>query len=402
VDNEKCGMRSLRVAFLAPEFVTEMVGEGGLASYLNKMTKALMGQGHEVEVFTLSDRTPERMQWEGMMVHRVGPVETFPMRVGRKLMEWVPGLALAKSVGALRAANGLARALESRESERPFDLVQSSDYGAAGLMVARRPWRRHIVRCSWAADLFMETDLRGMDRDHRTLSALERWSIRRAQGAYAPSRCIAEHFQRRFGMKVGVVRPPFVLEANGEASPPDNMPDRFLLHFGRLGRRKGTDLVMAALLRALEIEPSITMVWAGKPQDPAEIEGLLKQLGEKRSQVVVMGPVPKPRLFAMMKQARAAVLPSRVDNLPNASIECLEHGLGVITMRGASIDELVEDGKSGALVDRGDVMGLANAMVKAWRGEVNWVGDGFVRPGILEWMKPGKAVEELLRFAGME
>jgi hypothetical protein len=71
-------------------------------------------------------------------------------------------------------------------------------------------------------------------------------------------------------------------------------------------------------------------------------------------------------------------------------------------MRGASIDELVEDGKSGALVDRGDVMGLANAMVKAWRGEVNWVGDGFVRPGILEWMKPGKAVEELLRFAGME
>jgi hypothetical protein len=47
-------------------------------------------------------------------------------------------------------------------------------------------------------------------------------------------------------------------------------------------------------------------------------------------------------------------------------------------------------------------MGLANAMVKAWRGEVNWVGDGFVRPGILEWMKPGKAVEELLRFAGME
>ena len=43
-------MRRLRVAFLAPEFVSEMVGEGGLASYLNKMARALMAEGHEVEV----------------------------------------------------------------------------------------------------------------------------------------------------------------------------------------------------------------------------------------------------------------------------------------------------------------------------------------------------------------
>jgi len=361
-----------------------------------------MGEGHEVEVFTLSEKHPERVRWEGMMVHRVGPLENFPLRVGRKVMERIPCLGLIKSVGALRAANGLAQALESRESQRRFDLVQSSDYGAAGLMVKRRPWRRHIVRCSWAADLFMETDLRGMDRDHRMLSMLERMTIRRAERAYAPSRCIAEHFDRRFGMKVGVVRPPFVLETSGDAAAPDNTPGRFLLHFGRLGRRKGTDLAAAALKRAWEVEPGITMVWAGKPQNPAEIEGLLKALGERRSQVVVMGPVPKPRLFAMMKRAEAAVLPSRVDNLPNAAIECLSHGLGVITMRGASIDELVEDGKSGELVERGDVMGLANAIIKVWRGEANWTGEGFARPGILEQMKPGKAVEELLRFAGME
>lgn len=394
-------MKPLRVALLAPEFVTEMVGEGGLASYLNKMAKALMGEGHEVEVFTLSEHRPERMRWEGMMVHRVGPVENLMMRAGRKVMEWAPGVGLAKSVGSLRSANGLARALEERELERRFDLVQSSDYGAAGLMVGRRPWRRHIVRCSWAADLFMETDLKGMDRDHRVLSALERWSIGRAQGAYAPSRCIAEHFAKKFEVKVGVVRPPFVLESTGPAAPPEKMPRRFLLHIGRLGKRKGTDLVAAALKRAWEKEPGMTMVWAGKPQDPAEVEGWLKSLGERRSQVVAMGPVPKPQLFEMLKHAEAAVLPSRVDNLPNAAIECLSHGLGVITMRGASIDELVEDGISGDLVDKGDVAGLAAAMVKVWRGEAKWAGEGFVRPGILEQMKPKKAVEALLRFAGM-
>jgi hypothetical protein len=41
----------------------------------------------------------------------------------------------------------------------------------------------------------------------------------------------------------------------------------------------------------------------------------------------------------------------------------------VLGSRGASIDQLVEDGRGGHLVDLGDVHGLANAMIKMWRGE---------------------------------
>ena len=39
---------NFRIAFLTPEFVAEMANTGGLASYLERMTKALKAVGHDV------------------------------------------------------------------------------------------------------------------------------------------------------------------------------------------------------------------------------------------------------------------------------------------------------------------------------------------------------------------
>ena len=65
-------------------------------------------------------------------------------------------------------------------------------------------------------------------------------------------------------------------------------------------------------------------------------------------------------------------------------------------------DELVEDGRSGLLVPIGDAAALAEALVRAWRGELPWLGDRFVRPAILNEMAPQVAAENLIRFSMRE
>jgi len=60
------------------------------------------------------------------------------------------------------------------------------------------------------------------------------------------------------------------------------------------------------------------------------------------------------------------------------------------------IDELVEDGRTGWLVKAGDVAGLAEAIIQAWRGE-SGMERGFVWSGDLrDMMQPEVAAGELV------
>ena len=76
------------------------------------------------------------------------------------------------------------------------------------------------------------------------------------------------------------------------------------------------------------------------------------------------GPLLRPAMQTVLRRADVAVLPSQVDNLPNTVIESLSLGIPVLGSRGASIDELVEEGRSGHLVAFGDVQALANALIR--------------------------------------
>jgi glycosyltransferase involved in cell wall biosynthesis len=87
-----------------------------------------------------------------------------------------------------------------------------------------------------------------------------------------------------------------------------------------------------------------------------------------------------------------------VDNLPNTMIESLVFGVPVVGSRGASIDELVEEGVTGHLTEPGDARALAASMVRVWRRR-SPVQRGF------EWqlpaeMQPDRAVENLVALAG--
>ena len=388
-----------RIAFLTTEFASETPRGGGLASYLDRITRALRDAGHQPEVFLLSSEPPGVLEREGIRVERVCRADRALgvrlawhafSRLG--LARWIPTLHL------LSGALGLARALEARDAEMPFDLVQSADYRATGLWVRRRAGRRHLVRCSSASDLWARAD-----EDTRLSRRLETWfegiAIRRAEIAYAPSRFVAGHVGGRLRREIHVVRPPAFLEVKPAERPRFALPPRYLIHVGKPARSKGTALLAGLLPRIWREEPSFTLVFAGVSlRELADLGG--RAWEERPGRVLALGPLEKPDLYAAVAGAEAAVQPSLVDNLPNAVIESLLLGIPVVAFDGFSLDELVEPGATGELARAGDADALAEALLRVWRGQ-SPARKGFTWSGaVAQEMRPERAVANLLGLAG--
>ena len=362
---------SLRIAFLTPEFVTSNWGSGGLATYIDHVVSGLKRCGHDPEIFTLG--TPSVEHVNGIRIETVNNWRTFPVRLVRKIAHICPGIKVDRTLRFLCGAWALARAFEKRHAQRPFDAVQSSNFGLAGFFISQRPGDpRHLVRCSSSRRLWKSMSNQKVSIDHHLMDVLERHLIGRADFAYAPSRFLAHYFREHHGLKVRVVRPPcqFTLECSKDL--PAELPERYLVHFGLLGVRKGTDIVVDALCLALEKEPDLTMVLVGNEARRGELNQLYARVGYDRTRLVWLGPLPRPELYRVVAGAEAAVLPSRVDNLPNTVIESLALGVPVIGTDGASIDELVTDGVNGLLVPVGDANVLAAAMLDAWCQTERW------------------------------
>lgn len=396
-------MKSLRIAFLTNEFVTEKKKGGGLASYLNRITQALKALGHEPEVFVrrAGNTIPDIVEHNGIRVEHVAVAQNWSLRLLAHLDQKFFQSPWGGAADYLGTALGLARALERRHKEQPFDFVQSTNLGASGLFVRHMANRPHLIRLSSHRSLWWRTDgVYGYGA--KSLIWLERTSIRRADIAYAPSRFLADYC-RQTGWRndVRVLRPPLFIETKAASELPSGLPAKFLVHFGQIGTRKGSDIVAKALCEIWPEEPEFKMVWAGKTIQLGDFERCHRLWGNHAHNVFWLGPIPKNHLYAILQNSVASVLPSRVDNLPNTVIESLTLGIPVIGSDGASIDELVESGVNGELVPIGDHKALASAMLRAWRGESKWNTSEFRRPTILDDMTPKLAAQNLLALAGL-
>lgn len=390
-------MRPLRIAFLSPDCVATM--NNGTTTYLTRITRALHLVGHEPEIFSVSHLDLGPYDFYGI---RVQPVPRYSAGLTRRLGRWANSTNghLAALVRSLQGAGSLARALDARERERPFDLVHSIDEGLTGLFVRKREGRPLVTFCQYDRGLWTTTEGERHTPASRLLAALIRRSVRRADVAYVHSKFLGDYLLRQYGIRSRVFRPPVFRERVALASAPQGLPGRYLIHFGLLGRRKCTDLVAEALPLAWAQEPDLEMVWAGSMRtDPGAVMARYRQQwGRFANRVTWLGALSKPVLYAVLKRAEAAVLPSRADNLPNTVSESLAFEVPVIAFQGASLDEMVETGVCGELVPDGNVSALANAMLRVWRGERMWIRP----PEVFAEMEPRVAAANFLRMAGYD
>ena len=236
----------------------------------------------------------------------------------------------------------------------------------------------------------------------RFVRRLEYRLIRQADAAYTGSRVTADFLRRQHRLDVTTIPGPAVLECQAAKQLPAGVPERYLMHFGRIGLQKGAADLAAALNLAWQHEPELAMVWAGSEIEPGAVAAYQQSWSTQAHRVLWLRHLGRPELYALLQRALAAVLPSRVDSLPNTAIESLLFGIPLIGTIGASLDEVIEPGRNGLLVPIGDPAALANALLQVWRNEVPWKSSGWQPPAVLAEMAPDCVAKKLLELAGLD
>lgn len=132
-------------------------------------------------------------------------------------------------------------------------------------------------------------------------------------------------------------------------------PAHLIVSVGRLVPQKNHELAVRALVDI----PEATLVILGEGPGRASIDAVARRAGVA-GRVRLAGARADAR--AVMGAADVVVAPSRWEGLPLAVIEALAAGRPVVATRVIGLAELIEDGRSGLLVEDDDAPALAAAV----------------------------------------
>ncbi|HEX5965972.1 MAG TPA: glycosyltransferase family 4 protein [Pyrinomonadaceae bacterium] len=358
----------LRIAFATPEYVTEDHFDGGLANYINRIAKLLADRGHDVHVVTLSLKNEDHFEHEGVMVHRVmlKPVWHAFNRATR--------YSLTTTLHWLNFSTQAFRKLKQLHREHPFHLIQYPNYSFCGLFSIPFLRSAHVVRASSYQPAWNDIDGVKRNLDSAIIERLEGLQYKLTRNVFAPSNAMQKTLTKNAKVRdARVIRTPFYVETrewDHTVYEQYLTGKKYALYFGRFQLHKGFHTLAQALPRFLSQCPDAYVVCIGRDMETSlasSMAGYARALcGSSAARLVLLDNLPHSQLYPVIAGAQFIVLPSLIDNSPNACLEAMGLGKVVIGTSGTSFDELITDRVNGFLVPPADPVLLAEKMISAW------------------------------------
>lgn len=387
----------MNVVFVTTEFVSEGNFGGGLASYLNNITSILAKAGHEITIITKSDRNETLIWKKNIIVERV----YIDAKTDNTQYHWKTCLIYSYHLN--RRLRQLLR------KGKKVDIVQYTNYCALGLF---RTFKPSIVRISSDMMLWRNANIEGFNLDQeyqceKVGDYLEDIALKRADSVYGPSQMLAKIIGKRIHRKISVLESPFIQEEmleNEEIYLKYLKGKEYLLTASALNRMKGAQVIAEAVFKILDENPNIYYVLAGPNRniciagrEKDSVSYIKEMAGMHRNRVIYLGVVERNKLYPVIRHAKAVVLPSRIDNLPNSCIEAMFLEKVVIGTQNASYEQLIEDGYNGYLIKRDSAESLVekiNIIQQETESKLKEIGERAKKR--TEWMNTEVTVEKLI------
>jgi glycosyltransferase involved in cell wall biosynthesis len=348
----------VRIALVADEDP----GWGGIGTYTGILGAALAELGHDVELVLRGWEDDCVESLNGLTVHRVvvrGP-------------SWRRGtVALASRLYTARESLVFSRGVTRALARIGPDVVEAPEFHAGGLVAALRSRLGLrappvIVRLHAPAFLTARLAAEPADLDLRAGEALEAASARCADLVTAPSRALARLVGRRWLLAARRVRvvPNPLDEARFSPGLESEVQQGRVLAVGRLERAKGQDLLVEALPAIRDAVPAGHLLLVGADGGASErLERRAAALGVRDS-ITFLGARPREELPAIYRSAAVCAVPSRFEAFPYTALEAMACARPVVATRVGGLPEVVEEHRSGVLVEPDDVAALSGAIAR--------------------------------------
>ena len=206
------------------------------------------------------------------------------------------------------------------------------------------------------------------------VSALRRLLVRRAAVGYALSESISEELVRSGMRHDRVVAIPNLVDVDDFRPPsgPDHRAELRTIGFaGKVGRRKGADIVLSALAELRRRGWRASAVFVGPFESPAYKQEFEARLHEEDLAEVVSVTDYVDQVAPHLRKLSVFTLPSAQEGLPGALVEAMASGLPCVVTDVGGMADVVRRADAGAVIER-SAAELAGAVHALWEHPASW------------------------------
>lgn len=356
---------------------------GGLASFTANLARIFRDHGHKVTVILATTQKEERKLEEGIFIRNIYLEKSLwnSFHYIAKLLsseEEKKQDEIRRAIVNIYKSEQVEKEIRSVDAVEKIDIIHACSLCALSLGLDNRI--PYVVRISSFTNICRgaETPKGCIDYKKNSLTIkeeLENRAMKKARYVISPSNLMAELAQKYLDVSPTVIESPFLLHTDHWDYDVYNSlvkGKKYIIHYGRLSYGKGTHVVAQMAQRLLEKHLALRILLAGNDMEMVDDRGnkiyahelVMNSAGKYANRVIYAGNLRREQLYPLVQNAELCLLPSRIDNLPNACIEAMAMGKIVIGTQGASFEQLITDQVSGFLCERDAVEDFYGAVDK--------------------------------------
>lgn len=362
----------MHIIFVTTELSTKNNASGGLATFTANIARIFYSNGHKIEVFLVTTKEQDIKFDEGIVLRNIYIDKSdwneydFISRLYYPEDEEKAALNRRELI-KVRKAELVRQEIEEINKIDKVDIVHFCNHGAFSMMM--NPDIPYVIRISGYLNILFggantpNGSIEYADNLPGINDQYEIHAMQKAKHVIAPSKLLADIGRKNIGINPVVLESPFVLLQSGlDYSIFENelKDKKYILFFGGLRYLKGIQVIADIAERFLKEYSDMCLVLSGYNYELRDDNGSImmaadyvkSKAGDFSDRVLYMGRLVREQLYPIIKNAELCLLPSRIENLPNACIEALSFGKIVVATNGASYEQLIDNRISGFLCER--------------------------------------------------
>ena len=344
----------MKIAFISLENPFDKTNNGGIGTYTGVMAKGLSSLKHEVHMITVGQKEMSYIE-DGVHVHVI------PKHKSKRMYYLEQGFKIYEKMLQL---------LEQYE----IDVIESPEWMAQGLIVASEIDIPIVTRLH--TPLFLIEKIcngQRIYRDSEEIKRYERLQAKRSKLVTAPCNSISNLVKDEWGVG-SITIPNPINTADYEVNVCDKPA---ILYMGRLEYRKGVLVLADCIEKLMNQVPNAKLIMCG--QDTFYKKKSVKKMFLERCQgceenIEFIEHADSETKKELMKRVSIVVLPSLWENFSYVCLEAMAQGKTVVATKSGGFIEMIEDGKSGYLVEAGNSQELGSKLEEILLGRLPGTG----------------------------